>query len=225
MHILLENVVVRAQDRPILRGIDCVLTERRIGIVGANGSGKSTFARLLNGLVLPDEGRVVVEGLDTTRDVKAVRREVGFVFQNPDNQIVFPIVVEDVAFGLRNRGHSKSEARERAAAALDAYGLGHLAERAAHTLSGGEKQMVALVSVLVTRPGIVVMDEPTTLLDLRNRNRIRDAVAALEQPAIVVSHDLDLLSDFDRVLVVADGRIAYDDRPEPAIRRYVEAFS
>ncbi|WP_372425805.1 energy-coupling factor ABC transporter ATP-binding protein [Salinarimonas chemoclinalis] len=222
MSIVLNHVSVTLQERPVLRGIDLVLGERRIGIVGLNGSGKSTLARLLNGLVLPDEGTVRVEGLDTRAETRAVRRAVGFVFQNPENQIVFPIVGEDVAFGLRNIGFSKRDAQARALAALAEHGLDGLADRPAHTLSGGEKQMLALVSVLVMEPRIVVLDEPTTALDLRNRNRIRDAIAGLAQTAIVVTHDLELVSGFERVLVVDEGRIVADDAPEPALRWYRE---
>ncbi|MGJ3265384.1 MAG: energy-coupling factor ABC transporter ATP-binding protein [Salinarimonas sp.] len=222
MSIVLDQVSVTMQERPILRGLDLVLDERRVGIVGVNGSGKSTLARLLNGLVLPDAGSVSVRGLDTRKQTRAVRRKVGFVFQNPENQIVFPIVGEDVAFGLRNLGLSKREAAARAQAALAAHGLDALAERPAHTLSGGEKQMLALVSVLVMEPEIVVLDEPTTLLDLRNRNRIRAAIAGLAQTAIVVTHDLELVRDFDRVVVVDEGRIAADDAPEAALAWYRE---
>ncbi|WP_029029871.1 energy-coupling factor ABC transporter ATP-binding protein [Salinarimonas rosea] len=222
MSIVLDHVGVTLQERPVLRGIDLVLEERRVGIVGLNGSGKSTLARLLNGLVLPDEGTVRVHGLDTRTQARAVRRAVGFVFQNPENQIVFPIVGEDVAFGLRNIGLPKRDAEARALAALAAHGLDGLADRPAHTLSGGEKQLLALVSVLVMEPRIVVLDEPTTALDLRNRNRIRAAIAGLAQTAIVVTHDLDLVSDFERVLVVDEGRIVADDAPEAALRWYRE---
>lgn len=210
-----------AADRGrVLDGIDLSLAERRIGIVGANGSGKSTLARLLNGLVLPDEGRVSIDGLDTRADTKAVRRKVGFVFQNPDNQIVYPMVLEDVAFGLARLGLSRAETTARAKAALARLGLSHLADASAHLLSGGEKQLLALAGVLAAEPEILVMDEPTTLLDLRNTRRIARILAALPQRLVLVTHDLDLLADFERVLVVDAGRIVADDRPAPAIAAY-----
>jgi len=222
MLIEFEHTVVTNARTTVLRGLDLTLSEARIAVVGPNGAGKSTFARLLNGLVLPSAGRVRVGGIDTREDVRAVRRRVGFVFQNPENQIVFPIVSEDMAFGLKHRVPDKQERRARIAAQLDALGIGHLADRASHLLSGGERQLAALAAVLVTHPELVVFDEPTTQLDLRNRNRVRDAIAALDRQAVVVSHDLDLLVDFDRVLVVVDGRIAVDDTPAPALRWYRE---
>ncbi len=222
MLIEFERTVVKNAQVTVLHGLDLTLSQARIGVVGPNGAGKSTFARLLNGLVLPSEGRVRVGGIDTREDVRAVRRRVGFVFQNPENQIVFPIVSEDMAFGLKRRVPDKNERRARIAAQLDALGIAHLADRASHLLSGGERQLAALAAVLVTHPDLVVFDEPTTQLDLRNRNRVRDAIAALDRQAVVVSHDLDLLADFDRVLVVLDGRIVADDMPGPALRWYRE---
>jgi biotin transport system ATP-binding protein len=220
--IVLEGVSHDFDDRPVLVEIDLALPERRIGIVGANGSGKSTFARLLNGLVLPKIGRVLVDGVDTKKDVKAIRRKVGFVFQNPDHQIVMPIVGEDLAFGLKARKVPKAEIASRIDTALARYNLGHLRERPVHLLSGGEKQLVALSAVLVTDPEIVVFDEPTTLLDLRNRNRVAAAIEALPHPALVVSHDLDLIAGFERVLMIENGRVAADGLPSEVLPFYRE---
>jgi biotin transport system ATP-binding protein len=222
MLIEFVQVVVKTPQAEILRGVSAVLSERRIGIVGSNGAGKSTLARLINGLVLPSAGTVRVNGRDTRQDTREVRREVGFVFQNPENQIVFPIVREDMEFGLKNLVLDKPARRARALAQLDALGIGHLADRTSHTLSGGERQLVALAAVLVMHPKVIVFDEPTTQLDLRNRNRVRAAIAGLACDAVVVSHDLELLEDFDRVLVIADGRLAVDDAPGPALRWYRE---
>lgn len=219
-HIRFDDVEVTLGGRAVLSGIACELTERRVAVLGLNGSGKSTFGRLINGLVQPSAGQVVVDGIDVARDVKAVRRRVGYVFQNPHNQIVFPIVEEDIAFGLRNLGAPREEATRRAREALAAEGLGELAARPAETLSGGELQMVALIGVLVMEPGIVVFDEPTTMLDLRNRNRIAARIAALPQQAIVVTHDLDLAATCERALVLDGGRIVADDEPRAACAWY-----
>jgi biotin transport system ATP-binding protein len=127
-----------------------------------------------------------------------------------------------MAFGLKNCGLPKAEIPARVAAELSRLGIGHLAERASHSLSGGEKQLAALAAVLVMRPRLVVFDEPTTLLDLRNRNRIRAVIDALAESALVVTHDLDLVQSFERVLVIEDGRIAADDAPAAAIAWYRE---
>lgn len=220
MLIEFDQAIVSTPQAEVLRGVSVTLDGRRVGIAGPNGAGKSTLARLVNGLVLPTSGSVRVGGLDTRHELKAVRRQVGFVFQNPENQIVFPIVREDLAFGLKQLEPDRAQREARIEAELAALGVAHLADRTSHTLSGGERQLVALAAVLVMRPGLVVFDEPTTQLDLRNRNRVRDAIAAMPQDAIVVSHDLALLEDFERVLVIQDGAIAADDEPAAALRWY-----
>ncbi|MFE0101542.1 energy-coupling factor ABC transporter ATP-binding protein [Streptomyces sp. NPDC059009] len=225
LRIRLDDVSVRFGPRTVLDSLTVELTEQRIGVIGANGSGKSTFARLLNGLVLPSDGTVHVGDQDTARHARAIRRRVGFVFQNPDNQIVLPIVEEDMAFGLKNTGVPRKEIPGRVMAQLERFGIEALAQRPSHALSGGEKQLVALAAVLVMEPDTVVLDEPTTLLDLRNRNLIRDAIAALPQQAVVLTHDLDLLAGYDRVLVIDAGRIVHDGKPETAVPWYVERYS
>jgi biotin transport system ATP-binding protein len=209
-----------AADRRVLADVAVTLPERRVGVVGANGSGKSTFARLLNGLVLPTSGRVAVDGFDTRSQGREVRRRVGFCFTDPDAQIVMPTVAEDVAFGLRRRGLSRAEVDARVAAALSTYGLAGHADHPAHLLSGGQKQLLALASVLVTEPSVLVMDEPTTLLDLRNATMIASVVAALPQQVVLVTHHLDLVADFDRVLVFDEGRVVCDDVPAVAVAHY-----
>jgi biotin transport system ATP-binding protein len=215
-----HGVSHRYGERAVLSDLDVVLTEQRVGIVGANGSGKSTFVRMLNGLVLPTTGRVTVDGLDTRSDGREVRRRVGFCFTDPDAQIVMPTVAEDVAFGLRRRGLSKAAARERVASALATYGLAGHADHPAHLLSGGQKQLLALTSVLVTEPALLVMDEPTTLLDLRNAQMVSRVVAELAQQVVLVTHHLELLDAFDRVLVFDEGRLVCDDLPAVAVARY-----
>jgi biotin transport system ATP-binding protein len=207
-------------DRVVLSDLDLRLTERRIGIVGANGSGKSTFARLLNGLVVPTTGSVLVDGLDTRAHVREVRRRVGFVFQDPDAQIVHPTVAEDAAFGLENQGVPTAERAERVAQVLERYGLAGHADHPAHLLSGGQKQLLAIAGVLVMRPARIVFDEPTTLLDLVNTRRVAQLIDELEQQVVVVTHDLDLLDGFDRVLVVDDGRVVADGPPDSSVAAY-----
>jgi biotin transport system ATP-binding protein len=212
-------------DRTVLREVSLVLPEHRVGVIGGNGSGKSTLARLLNGLVVPTAGRVLVDGLDTATDLRAVRRRVGFVFQDPDAQIVHPTVAEDVAFGLTNQRVPAAERAERVAEVLARYGLAGHADHPAHLLSGGQKQLLAIAGVLVMRPARVVFDEPTTLLDLANRRRVARVVEELEQDVVVVTHDLDLLTGFDRVLVVEDGRVVADGSPAETVPWYVARLS
>jgi biotin transport system ATP-binding protein len=207
-------------ERVVLTDVDLQLTEHRIGIVGANGSGKSTLARLLNGLVLPSAGRVLVDGLDTRGQGRAVRRRVGFVFQDPDAQIVHPTVAEDVAYGLVNQGVPAAERTARVAEMLERYGLAGHADHPAHLLSGGQKQLLAIAGVLVMRPERIVFDEPTTLLDLVNARRIGRVIDELDQQAVVVTHHLDLVEDFDRVLVIDGGRVVADGPPASSLSAY-----
>ncbi|WP_339860876.1 energy-coupling factor ABC transporter ATP-binding protein [Thalassospira alkalitolerans] len=218
--ISLENVTVEFDQRRVLDDISVTLTEKRIGIIGANGSGKSTFARLLNGLQTATSGTVRIDDFDAARDGRKLRRHVGFVFQNPDNQIVYPVVEEDLAFGLKALKLPKDEIDRRIDDILARYGLSEFRSHPSHLLSGGQKQLLAISGVLVMAPRYIIFDEPTTLLDLRNRNRVERAIAELDQTVITVSHDLDLIADYDRVLVFENGKIAVDDTPANAIPKY-----
>ncbi|MDE2790099.1 MAG: ATP-binding cassette domain-containing protein [Paracoccaceae bacterium] len=222
--IEISSVSHRFGERTVLDRIDLTIAENRVGIIGANGSGKSTFARLLNGLLIPDEGRVTVDGIDTRTDVKAVRRRVGFVFQNPDNQIVFPVVEEDIAFGLKNLKLPKDEISRRVDAVLERYRLEHLREHATHLLSGGEKQMLAISAVLVMEPRIVVLDEPMTLLDLRNRKLIQKIIREIDQPVVLVTHELDHLRSFDRVIMFHNGAVRADGSPQDVVGEYLHSM-
>jgi biotin transport system ATP-binding protein len=207
-------------QRSVLSEVDLRLAEPRVAFVGANGSGKSTLARMINGLVRPTAGRVLVDGLDPSRDGPAVRRRVGFVFTNPDSQIVMPTAGEDVAFSLRRSGLPKGERARRAAEVLAEHGLGGYADHPAHQLSGGQKQLLALCAMLVLEPDVLVCDEPTTLLDLRNKRRFVELLGRLGQQVVLVTHDLDLLDGFQRVIVLDEGRVVADDEPGPALRYY-----
>ncbi|MFE7630398.1 energy-coupling factor ABC transporter ATP-binding protein [Kocuria sp. NPDC057446] len=218
--IRLTGVDVTRDGHDVLRDVDLVLDEHRIAVIGLNGSGKSTLVRLLNGLLLPTRGTVEVGGLSTAKDAKLVRRQVGFVFQNPENQIVMPLVAEDLAFGAKNLGLRGAELTARVDEVLERLGIAHLRERESYALSGGEKQLVALASVLVMEPATIVFDEPTTMLDRRNRRRLQTTIDHLDQRAVVVTHDLELIGDYQRVLVVHEGRIAFDGAPGPAVEFY-----
>lgn len=203
-----------------LQDVDVRLTEPRVAVIGANGSGKSTFARMVNGLVVPTDGRVKVDGLDTTKDGRAIRRRVGFCFTDPDAQILMPTVAEDLAFGLRRRGLDRSEVERRVDEALETYQLAGYRDHPAHLLSGGQKQLLALAAVLVTEPDVLVMDEPATLLDLANTERVRRIVAELRQQVILVTHHFDLVDDFDRALVFDRTRLVFDGSPSAAVAHY-----
>ncbi|TQN62618.1 ABC transporter ATP-binding protein [Agrobacterium tumefaciens] len=225
MEIRFNAAGVAFEGRQALQPLSVTLTERRIGVIGLNGSGKTTFARLINGLNKPSEGKVAVNGLDTVSDAKAVLQAVGFIFQNPQNQIILPIVRDDVAFGLKRLGLGRAETDARVKAVLARLGIAHLEERRAHEISGGELQLAALAALLVTEPQILILDEPTNQLDLKNRATVEKTMAALSQALVVITHDLPLVAGFDRVLVFHEGALVADTAPKEAVARYLEVAS
>lgn len=206
----LDGVHHAYDEREVLRGIDLVLDQPRIGIVGANGSGKSTLARMLNGLVVPTAGRVLVDELDTARDGAAVRRRVGFVFPDPEAQIVMPTVREDVEFSLRRRDLPDDAKARLVDDVLERFSLADHADHPAYQLSSGQKQLLAIASILVTSPDVLVCDEPTTLLDLRHSRRVSGLLDTLDQQVVLVTHHLDLLDGWERVICIDEGVVAAD---------------
>ncbi|MFM9272719.1 energy-coupling factor ABC transporter ATP-binding protein [Pseudarthrobacter sp. NKDBFgelt] len=218
------TVAVETDSAPelkvLLEAISLELTEQRIGVIGANGSGKSTLLRLVNGLVQPTVGKVTVDGADTVRDVRTVRRNVGFVFTDPLSQLVMPTGREDVELSLRRSVRNGKERRQAAEAALDRLGLLELADQSIYELSGGERQLMALAAVLAVNPSLLVLDEPSTLLDLRNRELLRRTLAGLDQQIIMSTHDLELALEMDRVLVIEKGEVVFDGGAAPAVDHY-----
>lgn len=203
-----RDLGVRLDGREVLRGVSLDLEARTIAVIGDNGSGKSTFARVVAGLVRRDAGDVRVLGLDPDRDAAEHRRRVALVLSNPDAQIVMPVVSEDVAFSLRPERLPRAERAERVARALERFGLTHLAERPAHDLSGGQKQLLALCGAFVRDPALVVADEPTAYLDARNARLVADHLLAHSGHALIlVTHDLALARRCDAAVLFADGRV------------------
>jgi biotin transport system ATP-binding protein len=221
LDIRFEGAGVSFGPRVALQPLTLSLAESRVGIIGLNGSGKTTFARLINGLTKPTTGRVTVNGRDT-REEKTALADVGFIFQSPQNQIILPVVRDDIAFGLKGRGFSKAEIDARVEAVLARFGADQLASRRAHELSGGELQLAALCSVLATGPSILILDEPTNQLDLRNRALVQKTIDGLAEAAVVITHDLDLIRGFERVLLFHEGHLAADAPAAEAIARYRE---
>lgn len=209
--------------RTILEPTTLTLTEHRVAVIGANGSGKSTLARLVNGLVPTTAGTVRVNGLDVRRDAAAVRRTVGFCFTDPAAQLVMPTCVEDVELSLRRSHRSKAARRGRALEILDEFGLVEHAHDSVHSLSGGQKQMLALAGVLAVEPSVLVADEPTTLLDLANTRRVGARLLSLPQQLLLVTHDLELAAQCDRALVVDRAAVVFDGPADEAVAHYRDA--
>jgi energy-coupling factor transport system ATP-binding protein len=187
-----------------------------VGVVGPNGGGKSTLVRLLNGLLKPDSGRVLVSGRDPATEPFEVRKHLGVLFQNPENGLVAPFVEDDVAFGLENLGVPREEMLGRVAGAIRAVGLAGYERREPDTLSGGEKQRVALAGLLAVEPEILVLDEPTSMLDAAGRKEVLEHLHALrsEKTVLHVTHHLEELTGADRILVLNGGELTADKTPE-----------
>lgn len=191
-----------------------------VAILGHNGSGKSTLAKLMNGLNIPQSGKITVDGLDTADDenVYEIRKRVGLVFQNPDNQIVATIVEEDVAFGPENLGLEQSVIRERVDNALKAVNMYEYRRHEPHRLSGGQKQRVAIAGIIAMQPECVVFDEPTAMLDPKGRKEVMDIISYLHdelgKTVVLITHYMDEAAKADRVVVVDSGKIIADDTPK-----------
>lgn len=213
----------------ILSDVTAELPQRRIAVIGANGSGKSTFVRTLNGLVRPTEGTIEVAGVDAGAHPRAARERVGFLFSNPDAQILMPTPAEDVALSLKSAGVERASRRASALAQLERFGLAAHADQPAHSLSGGQKQLLALAAVLALRPTVLVADEPTTLLDLGNARRMADLLIGEAEPVaeqvVIVTHDLDLAARCDVALRFSDGALVEQGAPADVIARYRAEFA
>ena len=186
-----------------------------VAIVGGNGAGKSTLLQHLNGYLRPMSGTVLVGGQPISREtLVAVRRSVGVVFQDPDDQLFMPTVFDDVAFGPLNAGLPAEEVERRVATCLERVGMSHLRERPPYKLSGGEKRSVAIAAILATEPDILVMDEPSSNLDPRGRRRLINLLRGFEQTRIIATHDLELVVEVcQRVIVLNHGTIVAEGRP------------
>ena len=218
--LLLDNVTLARGGRTVLDGVSLELSERRVGLIGNNGSGKSSLVRLFNGLLTADAGRVVVHGLDAREQAAELPRKVGFIFQNPDHQIIFPTVAEEIAFSLEQAGLPRRAALSEAVPALARFGREHWAERPVHALSEGEKQFLCIIAVLVMEPAVIVLDEPFSSLDLPTRRRLEALIAGLSQQVVLVAHELDAFAAYERVVWLHEGRVAMDGPPAEVVAAY-----
>ena len=216
-----ENVSFSYEDgRPVLQELSFSIARgESVGLIGANGAGKTTVMKILLGL-LPCQGRVLVDGLDVSRkNLSEVRRKLGFVLQNSDNQMFMPTVYDDMLFGPLNYGLSRQEAEARVDAVLEKLGLRELGHRYNHKISGGEKRMAAIATVLAMEPEAILIDEPTSALDPCNRRLVIRTIRQLPQTKVITSHDLDMILDAcDRVILLSGGRIVADGPAEVILR-------
>ncbi|MFC3060080.1 ABC transporter ATP-binding protein [Sinirhodobacter populi] len=222
--IEIEDIVFRRDGAPVFDGLRLRLDAPRVAIVGRNGSGKSTLLRLIAGLAEPQAGQVRVGGVKVAKDRAGALATVGILFQNPDHQIIFPTVIEEIAFGLEQQGHPRDEARRLAGAALARAGHPDWAERLCHTLSQGQRQMVCLTAILAMEPRWILFDEPFNSLDIPSILRTEARIAALAQKVVTVTHDPARVRDYDRVIWLEQGAVAADGAPGEVLPAYVAAM-
>ena len=237
----MKDVIINAEDvrfsyvtaegvAPIvLDGVSLSIEEGSfVAVLGHNGSGKSTLAKHFNSILLPTGGRVYVDGMDTADEelLLAIRRTVGMVFQNPDNQIVANVVEEDVAFAPENLGVPPEEIRRRVDDALKAVGMYEFREHAPHLLSGGQKQRIAIAGVIAMQPRCIVLDEPTAMLDPIGRADVLRTIKALNRQrgvtVVLITHHMDEAAQADRLVVMAKGRVVADGTPRKVFQRVEE---
>lgn len=219
--IKFENVCFSYENgTQILKDLSFEISEgETVGLIGCNGAGKSTLMKVLLGL-LPHEGIVKVSDLELNKNnLEEIRRKLGFVLQDSDNQMFMPTVYEDMMFGPLNYGHTKEEAEARVDEVLEQLNLTYLKHKYNHKISGGEKRMAAIATILTMRPKVILMDEPSTALDPENRRRVINAINDLNITKIIASHDLDMILDTcDRVILMHDGKIIADGKTEDILR-------
>lgn len=212
--ILLDDVSFEAGGRPLLSHVTLRSSASRIGVVGRNGSGKSTLARLLAGLVKPSAGQIRIDGIDMFHDRRAALGTVGILFQNPEHQIIFPRVADEIAFGLRQQGMSKAQADERTDAALASFDKLHWKNATVSTLSQGQKHLVCMMAVLAMRPRLLILDEPYAGLDIPTRRQLGRYLRHAPTRLFHISHEPSDLEDCEELFWLDRGRIAAQGTPE-----------
>ena len=223
--IQFKNVSLSLNARKLLNGVSLDIQEQRVGVIGRNGSGKTSFARLLCGLLAPSSGRVRVNGNDLLKHRAAALKTVGILFQNPDHQIIFPTVLEELSFGLTQQGQRKAEAMQNATKILQQFDRLDWAERTIATLSQGQRHLVCLLSVLAMAPPLLVLDEPFAGLDLPTKTYLQNLLYGLDQSVLHITHDLQALAEYERVIWLEKGQVAGDGLPKNIIPAFENAMA
>ena len=223
--IQFENVSLSLNARKLLNGVSLDIQEQRVGVIGRNGSGKTSFARLLSGLLAPSSGRVRVNGNDLFKHRAAALKTVGILFQNPDHQIIFPTVLEELSFGLTQQGQRKAEAMQNATKILQQFDRLDWAERTIATLSQGQRNLVCLLSVLAMAPPLLVLDEPFAGLDLPTKTYLQNLLYGLDQSVLHITHDLQALAEYERVIWLEKGQVVGDGLPKHIIPNFENAMA
>lgn len=219
--IEVRGLTHRLGGRTVLHNVDLILSERRIGLVGRNGSGKSTLVRSLAGLITPDQGTVTIGRFDVAKDRRAAIRHVGVLFQNPDHQIIFPTVGEEIAFGLQQLGQTREQVLYGVETMLARFDRTAWHDRAVSELSQGQRHLVCLMSVLAMTPSVIILDEPFAGLDIPTTLQLRRVLDSIAQRVIQVSHDPLALAKYDRIIWIEKGGVRADGPPETVFQKFM----
>ena len=222
--IQVEKVSLDFDGCTVISDLSLRTTEKRIAIIGRNGSGKSTLARLICGLIAPSEGCVTVDGIDVLNDRKMAVQTVGLLFQNPDHQIIFPTVLEEISFGLRQIGQPSETANHQAKSILNQFGCLDWSDRAIVSLSQGQRHLVCLLSILAMSPRLLVLDEPFSGLDLPTKSYLAGLLADLDQTILQITHDTNSIASYDRAIWLEQGCVQQDAPPAEVLPNFEVAM-
>lgn len=225
VEIVLDHAGYAIEGKPVLRDLSFAVAVDRLGVVGRNGSGKSTLARLVAGLIAPGEGSCRVNGLDLARDRKSAPREVGILFQNPDHQLIFPTVLEEMMFGLRQRGQSRSDAEAGARRVLANFGKDHWTDASVVSLSQGQKHLLCLMAVVAMAPRLLILDEPFAGLDAPTRTQLRRYLDLYDGAVLHISHDPADFAGYDAMFWLDQGQIRASGTPETVLAGYTKEMT
>lgn len=223
--ININDISFQINGTPILKSVSFQSTSKRVAVLGRNGSGKSTLSRLICGLERPNHGNIRVNNIDVFADRKTAISTVGLIFQNPDHQIIFPTVIEEIRFGLTQLGMSKTEADDRAMAQLAQFGKADWRDRAISTLSEGQKKLLCLLAILAMEPKVIILDEPLAALDIPTQRQLSDILNALPQTLIYITHDITPVKEYDQVIWLDHGEIIEHGDPKVVLPNFLNEMN
>ena len=223
--ISITDVSYQINDTTILRSVSFQSVAKRIAILGRNGSGKSTLSRLICGLDRPNQGVIRVNDIDVYKDRRAALNTVGMIFQNPDHQIIFPTVIEEMVFGLTQMGVDKPAADQRAMSYLSKFGKSDWRDRAISTLSQGQKKLLCLMAILAMEPKVIILDEPLAALDIPTQRQLTTILQSLHQTLIYITHDTGPIQNYDVAIWLEQGQVVETGSPDTVVPRFIDEMT
>ena len=223
--IRITDVSYQINGTAILQAVSFESVAKRIAILGRNGSGKSTLSRLICGLDQPSQGTIRIDNIDVYKDRRAALDMIGMIFQNPDHQIIFPTVIEEMKFGLTQMGFDKLEADRRAMAYLKTFGKADWRDRAISTLSQGQKKLLCLMAILAMEPKVIILDEPLAALDIPTQRQLTEILQSLPQTLVYITHDTAPIQDYDVAIWLDQGKIVETGSPETLLPKFIDEMN